>query len=1073
LGTASFAALSSGAAQAQVAEVLITGSLIAGTQAVGVPITAVGEAEFLEQGAVTVADMLLSVPSVEVDPTLTSLRGGGTTGYGQDVQIHGLSGSGGDAITLLLIDGQRWPVQGHGNDTVDPSIIPQLAVDRIDILTAGASAVYGADAIVGVLNVILKRNFEGAISQVNFSAPVHNSQGWRYSASHLHGISWDTGNVTLTGEAYFQERIRASSIGRDKYTTNFSDFLGYDFTPIAMQMPGVISLGEPRAPDGIPDGFSAINGTRFCENCFALPHGVGWAFDSQDPGPTTSFDQLTPFVVGQRNEQNQRINYDDAWALPQQTREAFVGTLDQELTEDFFGLGAVALHGTTFYSNRKGQMHFGINTNSGNSREHASFRRADSGVLVPLHNPYVPTGIAQALINAGEEDNLRMNINASPLLGSPSRINFENIATRSKFGFNFNSLPFGWVGDMFYSMSNEQNNTHTTVMINRDRAARALGQVVGGATKPDDIPFLNVFCDALVHGTACNSQLTIDYITGFRFQESQWRIRQIGTNFSGPVWELPSGEILAAVSAEHTSQHYWFRDFANSATTDPDSPGEFEIDVATRVSHAFFGQLNIPVLGDEWSIPGFIEGFDVELGYRVDKFDFRDNYIKTPKVAGTLLLAHGLSLRGTWGKSFRAPSFGQLSAATGSRAIGFNELGGGANDYLFDCANTFNLPTAGTAQPGSATAAINPGCVDDIANEAIWRPGGIELAGGAGLGDFARGLPESLRPGGAQKGLNPESAKQYVLGFNFTPIEGILQGLNLDVSYFNIKISDTIRADGSGGANPDNPLARHLFVLRPSRVNAGADDTAFDAIIAALGQLPSSTSTFERTGRTYDFIVDRATTNVGFIQLDGIDFVFRYDFDLGNLGSWHVGTSGYYENDEKAQANENVPVDSDYNGFIDPETGERIGVNSGHQLQSLRSRLGWTNGIWSSTLFNTWRGHQPPNRNIRLPDCFWRAGFGPGDCYAGSPYFPQQHDQFYNTSPGWMQWDINITYNTGLMPTNESLQNLNISLTIDNFLDADPPQVFNSRSNAREIFAYDSRFSELGRFVSLTITKNW
>ena len=75
LGTASFVAIGSGAAQAQVAEVLITGSLIAGTQAVGVPITAVGEEQFLEQGAITVADMLLSVPSVQVDASLTSLRG--------------------------------------------------------------------------------------------------------------------------------------------------------------------------------------------------------------------------------------------------------------------------------------------------------------------------------------------------------------------------------------------------------------------------------------------------------------------------------------------------------------------------------------------------------------------------------------------------------------------------------------------------------------------------------------------------------------------------------------------------------------------------------------------------------------------------------------------------------------------------------------------------------------------------------------------------------------------------------------------------------------------------------------
>ena len=72
-----------------------------------------------------------------------------------------------------------------------------------------------------------------------------------------------------------------------------------------------------------------------------------------------------------------------------------------------------------------------------------------------------------------------------------------------------------------------------------------------------------------------------------------------------------------------------------------------------------------------------------------------------------------------------------------------------------------------------------------------------------------------------------------------------------------------------------------------------------------------------------------------------------------------------------------------------------------------------------------------------------------------------------------MQWDINVTYNTGMMPQNEYLQNLNISLTVNNFLDADPPQVFNSRSRGREIFAFDSRFSEMGRFASLTLTKTW
>ncbi len=1180
LGTASFVAIGSGAAQAQVAEVLITGSLIAGAGAVGVPVTAVGEEEFLEQGAITVADMLYSVPSLQVDASLTSLRGGGTTGYGQNVAIHGFEGSGGDAITLMTINNRRWPIQGHGGDTVDPSIIPQLAVERVDILTAGASAVYGSDAIVGVINVILKRNFEGSVSQVNFSTPVHISQGFKVTASHLHGVSWDTGNITMTAEAYFHQRVRASAIGRDKYTTNFSETgnLGYDITPTALSHPGIVMLGRPRGPesdavsgdtpggvltdnpnfysaypDGIPDDFNPITGTRFCSNCYSLPHGIGQVYDGS-PVPAGNWTAIAAnkWTIGQRNEENQRINYDDSWALPQMQREAFVGTLNQVLTDDLFGLGEVELHGTMFYSNRKGQMHFGINTNSGNSREHASFRRADRGVSVSLDNPYIPTGILAALTanrqahtdyffeqnlddlyndsfddwisnnasdpdnpTAGElddaeafglgerndagnravalddaedsskrDDDLQVQINATPYMGSASRISFENVATRYEFGFNFNSLPFGWIGDMFYSMSNEQNDTQSTVAINRDRAFAALGGTVGADapfteyTKPDDVPFLNIFCDALTYGTACNSRKTLDYILGSRLQNNQWRIRHLGANFSGPLFELPSGEILAGISTEHTSQHFWVNNYGNHGTAHGQALKAEELEVATRVAHAFFGQLNIPVLGGEWSIPGFVEGLDVELGYRVDKYDFQDSYIKTPKAQATLLLGQGISLRGAWGKSFRAPGFAQTGVSTGSRAIGANRLqGAGSDDFLFDCSNEENGSASGTAAPGSATAAFNPACLGGAGFEEFDVPPVVEIAGGSGLGSFARGVSQALRPGGPPKGLGPETAEQYVFGFNIAPLDGIFAGLNLDVSYFNIKISDTIRGDESGNQDPDNPLARHLFLLRPSRVGGfldnGANDAEFDAIIAAFAALPASTSTFDRF-LPVDVIMDGANANLGFIQLKGIDWSFRYDWDMGNLGSFHVGNSGYFEIDQLEQANSESPVESLYGG-VTGDDGVRQGENSGTQMQRLRTRAGWTDGTWSTTLFATTWLHQGPNTNIRLPGCFWEPGFGEGDCYPGSPYYPQANPDggFYNTSPGWTQFDVNFSYNTGMMPTNSYLQNLNISLTVNNFLDADPPFTYNSRGRAREIRAYDDRFAELGRFASLTLTKTW
>src|SRR4051812_13298003 len=178
LGTASVVVLA-GAAHAQpaatpaaaatpVEEVLITGSLIRGAPPVGVPVTALGDDDFKETGALTVSDLLKSVPSLEVQASNSAANGGGSIEKGQNVQIHGL-GTGSGVETLMMVNGMRYPVQGHGTCLVDPSIIPQLAVDHIDVLADGASATYGSDAVAGVLNVILKHGYNGAVTSARFA----------------------------------------------------------------------------------------------------------------------------------------------------------------------------------------------------------------------------------------------------------------------------------------------------------------------------------------------------------------------------------------------------------------------------------------------------------------------------------------------------------------------------------------------------------------------------------------------------------------------------------------------------------------------------------------------------------------------------------------------------------------------------------------------------------------------------------------------------------------------------------------------------------------------------------------
>src|SRR5579872_1402505 len=283
LGSASIIALSpigTAVAQNQVAaaappeQVLVTGSLIRGEASVGVPVTNLTQQEFLETGQLKLADTLKSVPSLQIYAEESPTFGGGTLSFELNVQIHGL-GTGSGVETLLLVNGLRWPPQNYSNDTVNPSIIPQIAIQRVDVLTAGASAVYGSDATAGVINIILRRGFDGAISQVSFGA----STGTGYltgQGSQLFGRSWDTGNVTVSYS--FTDSSNLSASARPYYTLNFRPQGLMDFTPIGASMPGIVTTGKMKTVAGSPAGETAANGTMFCANCFSVPAGTGWNY---------------------------------------------------------------------------------------------------------------------------------------------------------------------------------------------------------------------------------------------------------------------------------------------------------------------------------------------------------------------------------------------------------------------------------------------------------------------------------------------------------------------------------------------------------------------------------------------------------------------------------------------------------------------------------------------------------------------------------------------------------------------------------------------------------------------------
>ena len=163
-GLAAFAAASQASAAAaaaggEVSEIVVTGTRIPTPNLTSIaPVTSIGSADIKAQGVSRVEDLINSLPQAFAAQGSNYSNGSNGTAT---VNLRGL----GSARTLVLIDGRRLqagnPTSAITSVAADLNFIPTGLVERVDVLTGGASAVYGADAVGGVVNFIMNKNFEG------------------------------------------------------------------------------------------------------------------------------------------------------------------------------------------------------------------------------------------------------------------------------------------------------------------------------------------------------------------------------------------------------------------------------------------------------------------------------------------------------------------------------------------------------------------------------------------------------------------------------------------------------------------------------------------------------------------------------------------------------------------------------------------------------------------------------------------------------------------------------------------------------------------------------------------------
>jgi iron complex outermembrane recepter protein len=171
-------------------EVVVTGTLIRGEAApIGSTLTTLSPADIAESGTTNFANLMATVPmlnSFNIAPQGGEFLSGGSSVPG----IHDLPGT----ATLVLIDGHRAVGDSPLLSVPDPSDIPSIAIRSIQVLPTGGSAIYGSDAVAGVINILLRTNFNGEETSVTYGkASPYNSD----SIEQLFGRTWNSGSFML------------------------------------------------------------------------------------------------------------------------------------------------------------------------------------------------------------------------------------------------------------------------------------------------------------------------------------------------------------------------------------------------------------------------------------------------------------------------------------------------------------------------------------------------------------------------------------------------------------------------------------------------------------------------------------------------------------------------------------------------------------------------------------------------------------------------------------------------------------------------------------------------------------
>ncbi|MFC7499403.1 TonB-dependent receptor domain-containing protein [Enterovirga sp. GCM10030262] len=611
--------------------IVVTGSrLIRSDLAAPSPLTVVGEDDIKLSGSVTIENTINEFPQLSSGNTSNVNNGGGSGVL--TANLRGL----GATRTLVLVNGRRF-IPANSDGQVDLSSIPDALIKRVEIITGGASAVYGSDAIAGAVNFILDDSFDGVEASYQYGQTFEDD-----GASHKIDLTVGTnldenrGNVTVSGSYTKRNPIFQS---------------GRAFSAVPLDTIN----GEL-----VPGGSSAIPGTRISLSSTQRDQLVG--VNLTPSGACTS---ITGIRFGENGQVLPYCNPEDAYNyssfnyLQRPLERIQVSTLARYELSD-----AVEIYGEAYYVNTRNRSQL-----APDSATPVTPGAGSGTLLVPNYatNPGLSDAVRDfftnnAAIFDADGDGTAAIVGAGRRYSElgPRQNFFERNAFSLTTGLrgSFELADRDWNYDSFFQYQRNRTDSRTQNLISGTRLSQGLDTIVDADG--------DVVCRNQVLGCVPVNIFGLDsitpeagrFITPIRASDDRFTRTSMGASLSGTLFDLPAGPVALAMGVEHRKDSYVFNPSPLDLANEYGAVSQAAVEGGFNVSE-LFGELRVPILSD---MP-FADTLALEGAARYSDYGGDNKTVGgvfTWKIGAEYAPVDWFRFRSAFNRAIRAPTINEL-----------------------------------------------------------------------------------------------------------------------------------------------------------------------------------------------------------------------------------------------------------------------------------------------------------------------------------------------------------------------------------------------------------------------------